>query len=222
MKNLTNLLYLLLIVLKTNSNELNNCILSKLNQKHPKNTLLTTGNLNQQILIQKIKTNYDLLPNLLKQKIDDCKNNIDSIIKKCEKFYGLGNCEKINKFTVGKKCPLNYIRDDVTRCIKNCDKNKKDKKIINYECGKFKSYYINVYRKYNNKTDCLKSHRNCFKDFKTDFFIEDCQANYKRVAFLCIPYCFNEIVGDVKEKIEEDGGFCLRDYKETGIPFYDF
>ena len=221
MKNLTTLILLFLTFQNSNQNKLNDCILSKLQQtKTPKTTLLTKGNQNQAILLQKIKTNYNLLPQIIKDKINDCKNDLKPLIKKCERFYGEKNCEEINKFTVGLKCPENYIRDDITRCVKNCDKKKI---VIDHNCEKFKTYYLKEFKKFNTLEECLEVNKYCERDFDDkEIFIESCKANYKKISFLCVPYCFNEITGNIRDKVIEDEELCLKDYVSVGIPFYDF
>ena len=215
----TTTIILLLLITTYNTTNLNTCILSKLHTKTQNNSLLTKGNLNQTLLLQKIKTNYDLLPLPLKTLINECKSDITPLIKKCENFYGKNNCEKINKFTVGLKCPENYVRDDITRCVRNCDKKKK---IIDHDCEKFKSYYLKEFKKFGSLEECLGNSSYCVKDEDEESFFEDCELNFKRISFLCVPYCFNEIVGGVREKILKDEKFCLKDYVSVGVPFYDF
>ncbi len=129
---------LILFINLTRSNFKDTCILSKLvsyTKLHSlkdcgKNTdsnditiksLSSKGNLNQMMLMQNIIMNYDILPDDLKEEINNCENDLSILIHKCEKFHGVGNCDVINKFTVGQKCPEGYKRDDHTRCVRDCE-----------------------------------------------------------------------------------------------------
>jgi hypothetical protein len=207
--------------------KLETCILTKINEslssntklKKIKTTLLSAGNLNQKLLLQKLITNFDLLPQDLKNALQGCENNTSPLLNKCEKFYGEGNCEQINKFTVVQKCPVNYIRDDHTRCVRSCAA---DSIVIDYNCERHQVYYIKEIKKFASLEDCLKENKNCAKDTDdSDVFIEDCQLNYKKISFMCIPYCFNEITQNLKAKILQDSRYCIKDYISTGMPFYD-
>lgn len=63
--------------------------------------LQSIGNRNQNSLLLKLISNFEILPEGLKDEIKTCENELDYLVEKCEHVYGAGNCEIINKFTVG-------------------------------------------------------------------------------------------------------------------------
>jgi hypothetical protein len=183
------------------------------------------GNMNQLKMVQTLVMNYDLLPIALKEQLENCDNDLNYLMKKCENFHGEGNCTTWNKFTVVQKCPEGYLKDDLTRCVKDCSKLKLDKKTrtIDHNCHTHTTYFLNQFKKYSSLEKCLEENENCLPSTEDpNIFTQDCLLNFKRVAFICIPLCFNEMDIETIEKIKQDEEkYCFKDYVTLGMPFYD-
>lgn len=237
MKNLTTLIILITTI---TANPKIRCILNKLmahtkinslkqsNKNNDPNDIViknlsSIGNLNQMALAQKLILNYDRLPKLLKDQLLNCENDLEPLLKKCENFHGEKNCEILNKFTVVQKCPKNYKRDDHTRCVKDCVSEKGVKlKIIDYDCSRYNTYLLNQFKKFGSREECLRDGKEfCRESRVPGVFVEDCGRNFKRVAFLCVPFCYNEMGEEVLSGIRESERYCLKDYVSLGMPFYD-
>lgn len=190
-------------------------------------SLSAIGNYNQASIVLKIIMHYDRLPPNLKEQLVNCENDLEYLIKKCENFHGKDNCEKLNKFTIAQKCPKNYKRDDHTRCVKDCkylgERDGIKIKIIDHECGKYSTYLLDQSKKYDTREHCLSDGKkeNCVESDTKGIYIEDCGYNYKRVAFMCIPLCYNELDDDSLYNIKTSLRYCLKDYINLGMPFYD-
>ncbi len=139
---------------------------------------------------------------------------------RCESIHG--ECEVLNQFTVAKKCPKGFIRDDISRCVRDCELEKSSNSniiILDKDCNNYTSYYLSQ-KKFESEQDCLQEFISC-RTTEEKSFTEDCQLNYKRVAFLCVPYCYDEMGADLLEEIRNSNDYCLEDVLEMGAPLYD-
>jgi hypothetical protein len=145
----------------------------------------------------------------------------------CELVHGMGNCERLNKFTYNKRCPIGYKREDHTRCIKDCDPTL-IRNVINFKCFNQKIEYINNFDSYQNEDQCLKKYDYCKKKVvstdKGDIvtFTKQCPPNTMKLGFICIPYCMSEMTPEMIETLGNDERYCVEDYVNLGLPFYDF
>ena len=141
----------------------------------------------------------------------------------CEMVYGEGNCERINEFTVTKKCPPKYTRADHTRCMKDCS-NYKDKILLDYKCSKEKVEYLNDFEAFSSKELCEEKFQFCYEkkiDNEQSDWLKDCGPHMMKLGFMCVPLCLSEIDSKIKQILLMDSRFCVEDYVTTGIPFYD-
>ncbi len=70
--------------------------------------------------------------------------------------------------------------------------------------------------------NCFKEKENCRQsESNSKKFVEDCKLNYRKIAFLCVPYCYNEIDTETVLKIKKNQNYCFTDYVSLGMPFYD-
>ena len=231
---LTNFLLLLSITLIPSRNK---CILEKiiadlkLNslQEAGKNTdendpiikiLTSKGNHDQNILIQKMITNYSLLPKDFQRDLENCETKLDIAIKKCEIMHGKGNCDKKDMFTVQVKCPEGFKPDDYTRCVREC---KPKDIIIDFNCNSRTTMFLSQDIMYNNKEECdFRSKYECVIGADGEgTYVEGCPPEYKQIAFICVPMCFNEINEEILEKLRKMQGYCVKDYVEISLPFYE-
>ena len=168
-----------------------------------------------------------ITPKNIQKELERCTEDEEKVMKNCELVHGVGRCERINKFTWQKKCPMGYVREDHTRCKRNCD-FKENATIINFKCWNQKIEYINTFDSAKDKETCLGKFKYCReKDMVTHngnvkIWIKKCPPNTMKLSFMCIPYCMSEMSDEILETLSDDPNFCVEDYVDLGVPFYDF
>ena len=182
--------------------------------------LNSKGNLNQEAIVQEIIVNYDQLPRSLWEDLKNCATNLEVPLKRCETVHGKGNCEKRDEFTVQVKCPDGFENDDYTRCVRKC---KDDDEIIDFNCNSKETFFLEEDILYSSKEECeTKTGKNCVtSSFDENLFTKGCPITYRQVAFICVPLCFNEFNKETLDILRKTKGYCVKDYLELSLPFFD-
>lgn len=70
--------------------------------------------------VEKMLLTYHQLTNSLKEDILSCKLNLNAALARCEKSYGVGQCEAFGPTMVTRKCPVGFSREGCCRCVVDC------------------------------------------------------------------------------------------------------
>ena len=70
--------------------------------------------------VEKMLLTYHQLTNSLKEDIQACKLNLNAALARCEKSYGVGQCEAFGPTMVARKCPVGFSREGCCRCVVDC------------------------------------------------------------------------------------------------------
>lgn len=203
--------------------------------------LRSQGNYNQILMIHYIITHYSLLPVELQIELENCAPKRSEALRKCEMIHGKGKCVSRNIFTAQVNCPEGYVFEDDTRCVRKCnprDDIKKDKENestqaspfkrpyfeIDYSCSTLSTFYYSEGILWSSEGECESMMRyKCDpSEIEEGFWVASCPLNFQRIAFLCVPMCFDEFeVNQVIEMKSDPHMFCIKDYVELSLPFYD-
>ena len=147
-------------------------------------------------------------------------------------MYGELNCEKLNPFTFSQKCKKGFKRISATNCKRDCsvkenkikEENKKNFKKISHECGDYSIKYLNSFETFKTEKECQLEYKHCNNSTNSngeEIWKGDCDLNYKKVGFMCIPVCLSELNQEQLKNILDHELYCIEEYQETGIPVYD-
>ena len=156
-----------------------------------------------------------------------CSEDEDKVLAACEEVHGEGQCHRLNKFAYNKLCPIGYVQDDYTRCKRECDRNVV-KNVIDFKCFNQKIEYINLFNSYKTMEECLEQFDHCREkimsksDPKSKIYLKDCSPNRVKIGFMFIPLCMSEMDDEQIKILAEDPNYCVEDYVNLGLPFYDF
>lgn len=59
-------------------------------------------------------------------------------------------------------------------------------------------------------------------DKETTVYLRDCPPHTVKLGFMCIPICLSEMSVEKIKQLKEDKNYCVEDYINTGMAFYDF
>ena len=138
-------------------------------------------------------------------------------------IYGNDNCEKINDFTYVQKCPNDYVRVNHTNCMRDCSMHPQ-KIVLDYQCYNQHIEYLNDFEVFSSKEECNRLYEFCFEkkgSHNESEWLRDCPAHKSKVGFLCIPQCLNDMQEEIIQNLKDDQRYCIQDYVNTGLPFYD-
>ena len=190
-------------------------------RKDPIVKLLSSGsNFNGLTLAQKLVTNFELLPEELKEKLGQFDKKNSKLMAKCESVYGQDNCEWVNLFTVQRKCPDDLVREDHTRCVRECD----DELIkIDNSCRRQKTVFLSYENIFVDKEECEQStDRECVDvGFNTQSYVPGCEPHYKKIGTMCVAICLNDMSEELIQQLKSDERYCVEETVEQGMPFYD-
>lgn len=81
---------------------------------------------------------------------------------------------------------------------------------------------------YPTEAECLKEFNYCrtkkrsIDDKKMGFWVKECSPNKIQLGFMCIPVCMSEMDNKMLDTLKSDNKYCIEDYINLGMPFYDF
>jgi len=184
--------------------------------------MMSKGNFSLNSLLLTLITNFDLLPNDLQDELRLCNVDSDYLVSKCNAAMDGTLCENINHFSYGFACPIGYIREDLSRCVRDCNpKEGVEQIVIDTNCKRLKSRYLNQFKQFDTEEDCIKNDiPECKKD-DNNKWIDTCMIHEKQIMFFCIPYCWNELTNDQIIKLKNNPKYCVRDYIFLGTPIRD-
>ena len=160
----------------------------------------------------------------MRKELERCSDDELKVKTMCENVHGIGECNRINKFTYNKMCPINFVYEDHTRCKRDC---KLEKTIIDFNCWKRKVNYVNSFETFSNISDCEKQYKYCKKrravnGKENDLYYKTCSPDSIKIGFMCVPVCLSEMTAKMLQTLKEDINYCVQDYVNIGMPFYDF
>ena len=85
-----------------------------------------------------------------------------------------------------------------------------------------------MFNSYPTEKECLKNYDYCkikkieIDGQKLEVYIKKCPPNKMKLGFMCVPYCMSEMDQELLETLGSDPNYCVEDYVNLGLPFYDF
>lgn len=177
----------------------------------------SSSNYNQSVLLQMIKSNFELLPQDLQDQLNNCSTNTDRAMSRCKRLHGSENCSAHNKFAIQIKCPSGYTRHELGRCQRDCEEGTIQ---IDDFCWKLKTTYLSQ-TEYPDQASCDQTHLHCRFDKEKNAYMEDCMMNYQRVAFMCVPLCYSDMSAEYIEKVKKDFRYCFVENMYLSTPFFE-
>ena len=161
--------------------------------------------LQSDLVLKKIMTNYDLLPDYIMERLELCNVQVSDEKRRCEHKYGFEKCEECGLLVV-PVCPPGFTRIDCSTCARTCPLSTE---VYAYGllCAKPKILKRTIYKDYQM---CFQNHDSCNKKTET-LIISNCPNGWEDLGdFLCIYKC--------PEGFKEDEFYCAPELIEN----YDF
>ncbi len=80
--------------------------------------------------------------------------------------------------------------------------------------------FLDLVNEFEKEENCLKKYKFCWKNEK-GIFKQGCALNEKKVGFMCVPLCYEELNENLLQEIEKDEKYCHEEMIELGVPFFD-
>lgn len=145
--------------------------------------------------VEKMLRNFKNQPDIFKQAVEACNLSMKETMELCKKKFK--ECETIDRFTVAKSCPANYIRFNYAYCVPQCDENvqpiDKDvfvcaKKMKSNRSEKIETADPNQNLTYRNSLKIIKCPTG-FTDIHNDICIANCPYGWEDIGKKCLkPY----------------------------------
>jgi len=181
------------------------------------------GNFSLNALLLTLITNFDLLPTDLQDELRLCTVDSAYLESKCASAMEGVLCENLNHFSYGFACPMGYVREDQSRCVRDCKiQDNSSVTIIDSNCKRLKSRILDILKKYDSYEECIAAKKTeCAKDPSKDKWMESCMIHEKQILFICMPYCWNELTKEQIEALKSSPRYCVKDYIFLGTPIRD-
>lgn len=200
-------------------NQMNKVMLDSELASVMKPILSSVSNINQQLIIATIVTNFNILPDDLQTEMRNCPDNSESLMAQCESFYGQGNCERVHKFSVGHKCPATYVRNARGICSQNCLPHQI---VIESNCNGGEARMIDHDETFATREECLDKKRFCVSaNGSGNSFVEGCGPHEKDLGFMCLPVCLDEMDSKMLEALQTNANYCIKRQTVSKVGFYD-
>ncbi len=188
-----------------------------------KSLMRSKGNFSLNSLLLTIITNFELLPDDLQDELRLCTVDNAYLESKCSSAMPGVLCDKLNHFSYGFSCPPGYIREDLSRCVRDCSQTDKSMvTTIDSNCKRYKSHEIDIFAQYDTEGECYSEGKPwCTLDPVSNKWMESCMPHEKQILFICMPYCLNEMTKEQIEALKNDPRYCVKDYIFLGTPIRD-
>jgi hypothetical protein len=186
--------------------------------------LKSKGNFSLNAILLTVISSFDSLPEELRKELQLCVVNEAYIDLKCKSLLSCSECEKINHFNYNFRCPEGYKRDDLSRCKRDCEyEKKKESQIdITYDCFRQTTRVLDQYKLFDGYDECLSGGNiECQLLQNSSKYVGSCGIHEKQILFMCVPYCLNEMTKEELARLKLDPRYCVEDYIFMGQSIRD-